>query len=459
MKAPTMSSLAAVLTYPFPFAVLPNATTTAWAASVPVPVPVAPSQDPFYTAPTHFEKHSPGTVLRVREAPGNFSLAIPNCSAAYHVLHRTTDTRYRPSWAVTTLLLPTVSYSSLSDDDHGDEGGGSGSPLLSYQIPYNSPDIDASPSFDNAAMAVPGGPVASALGRGWLVVVPDFEGPTASFGAGVQAGHATLDSVRAVLSLSRDDTDIDNNNKKIILKKRIGSISRYAMWGYSGGSIATEFATELAVQYAPELSFAGAALGGVVPRITPWELEGINRSPYVGDVVAILVGATNQYPDAYSHLVANLKPEGPRNRTGFLAVEGMTILEAFAYYAGQDVWEYFVDGKEVVEARVVEKVFWDNGMMGYHGVPQMPLFVYQAVGDRFSPIEYTDELVERFCGVGARIDYQRNEVGGHIAEITNGAPRALGWLVGVLEGAETIDMSLGCDIQTVAVNITDVADF
>jgi len=449
MKAPTMSSLAAILTSSFPFAILPNV-TTAWATSVPVP----PSQDPFYTAPTHLEKYVPGTVLRVREAPGNFSLAIPNCSAAYHVLHRTTDTRYRPSWAVTTLLLPTVPYSSSSSDDDDDDKG---SPLLSYQIPYNSPDIDASPSFDNAAMAVPGGPVASALGRGWLVVVPDFEGPTASFGAGVQAGHATLDSVRAVLSLARDDTDMDD--KKRMIKNKIGSISRYAMWGYSGGSVATEFAAELAVQYAPELAFAGAVLGGVVPRLTPSELEGINRSPYVGDVVAILVGATNQYPDAYSHLIANLKTEGPRNRTGFLAVEGMTILEAFAYYAGQDVWEYFVDGKGVVEARVVKKVFWDNGMMGYHGVPQMPLFVYQAVGDRFSPIAHTDELVERFCGVGARIVYQRNEVGGHIAEITNGAPRALGWLVGVLEGAETIDMSLGCDTQTVAVNITDVADF
>jgi len=66
--------------------------------------------------------------------------------------------------------------------------------------------------------------IAEALSRGWWVNVPDFEGPLASFGAGVQEGHATLDSVRAVLSAGLG-VDMD---------------SRYAMWGYSGGSLASE---------------------------------------------------------------------------------------------------------------------------------------------------------------------------------------------------------------------------
>ncbi|GAB1317481.1 LIP-domain-containing protein [Madurella fahalii] len=403
---------------------------TTWAASTLLP----PSQDPFYTAPPHLEKHDPGTVLRIRTAPSD---TIHNCSAAYHIGYRTTDTRYCPSWAVTTLLLPT-SYNPSTV-----------APLLSYQIPYNSPDIDASPSFDQSAIADPDGPISTALGRGWLVVVADFEGPTASFGAGVQAGHATLDSVRAVLSLSRKKGHNNNLN--------LGAISRYAMWGYSGGSVATEWATELAVQYAPELAFAGAAIGGVVPNITGPTLDAINKSPYVGDVFAILVGTVNQYPDAYAFLVGSLKEEGPYNRTGFLAVERMTILEAFAFYAGQDVWEYFVQGKQVVEAPIIRKVFQSNSIMGYHGVPQMPLFVYHAVGDKFSPVAKTDALVDRYCGIGAAIRYERNAVGGHLAEVVNGMPRAFAWLVGVLEG--TMDLPEGCDIRTVSVNITDIADF
>jgi len=76
---------------------IPNA----WAAT-----PVPPSEDPFYAAPPHFEKAEPGEILRIRTAPIAYSNAIPNCSAAYHVLYRTTDTRYRPSYAITTLFLP-----------------------------------------------------------------------------------------------------------------------------------------------------------------------------------------------------------------------------------------------------------------------------------------------------------------------------------------------------------------
>jgi len=401
------------------------------AASPPVP----PSQDPFYTAPRHFETYSPGAVLRVRTAHVDFSNAIVNCSAAYHIVYRTTDTRYRPSWAVTTLLLPS-SYSPST-----------ATPLLSYQYPYNSPNPDASPSFDGPALFVPGSPVPTALSRGWLVVVPDFEGPTASFGAGVQAGHATLDSVRSVLLLSRDGQH---------LSPPLGSVARYAMWGYSGGSIAAEFAAELAVQYAPELVFAGTVLGGVVPNLTS-VLESINGSPYVGDTFAIMAGSLNQYPDAYDFLVGSLKVEGPYNKTGFLAVKEMNISEAFATYAGQDVFEYFIQGMDILKAPLIRKVFHSNAIMGYHGVPQMPLFVYKAIGDRFSSVEDTDELVERYCGIGATILYQRNTVGGHLAEIPNGGPRAMAWLADVLEGA--VGLASGCDVQTVTVNISSIPDF
>ncbi|KAK5652947.1 hypothetical protein OQA88_9426 [Cercophora sp. LCS_1] len=412
------------------------ATATAWATSTRLP----PSQDPWYKAPKNFEKSSPGEILRIRAAPDNFSSTIPHCSAAYHILYRTTDTRFRPSWAVTTLLLPSPYTPSSAP----------ATPLLSYQIPYNSVDIDSSPSYDNAAMTPPTGPVASALSRGWLVVIPDFEGPTASYGAGVQAGHATLDSLRAVLTLSREPKPH---------KRTIGLITRYALWGYSGGSIATGFAAELSVQYAPELSetIAGAALGGLAANITSPALDGLNETTYVGLLFALLLGTTNQYPDAYNFVVDSLKETGPYNRTGFLAVGKMTVLEAWANYAGQDIWAYFEQGEAVAHDMGVQRAFWRNAVMGYHGVPRMPLFVYHAVGDRFVPIELTDAYVHRVCAVGARILFERNTVGGHLAEIVNGQGRALTWLEGVL-GGTTAAVPDGCVARDVAVNATDVSD-
>lgn len=35
--------------------------------------------------------------------------------------------------------------------------------------------------------------------------------------------------------------------------------------------------------------------------------------------------------------------------------------------------------------------------MGYHGVPQMPIFAYKAIGDEVSVIADTDDLVDKYC--------------------------------------------------------------
>lgn len=35
--------------------------------------------------------------------------------------------------------------------------------------------------------------------------------------------------------------------------------------------------------------------------------------------------------------------------------------------------------------------------MGYHGVPQMPIFAYKAIEDEISVVEDTDALVDKYC--------------------------------------------------------------
>lgn len=87
-------------------------------------VPPPPSQDPWYTAPPGFENAAPGTVFKIRNAPGLAS-HMTNASAAYNILYRTTDTNYQPSWAVTTLYVPLKNLTKSNKN----------SPLLSYQLP------------------------------------------------------------------------------------------------------------------------------------------------------------------------------------------------------------------------------------------------------------------------------------------------------------------------------------
>jgi hypothetical protein len=62
------------------------------------------------------------------------------------------------------------------------------------------------------------------------VNVPDYEGPLASFTAGLMSGYATLDSVRAAL----------NCGEILGLSPK----ARYAMYGFSGGALAAEWAAE-----------------------------------------------------------------------------------------------------------------------------------------------------------------------------------------------------------------------
>jgi predicted esterase len=108
------------------------------------------------------------------------------------------------------------------------------------------------------------------LAQGWIVNTPDYMGPGAAFGASVQAGHATVDSIRAVHKLAAT-TGVTAMNT--------------AIWGYSGGSIATLSAAQLAKRYAPELHVRGAAIGGLVDDMSA-DFENLNKSPIAGTLVA-----------------------------------------------------------------------------------------------------------------------------------------------------------------------------
>ncbi|KAI0100621.1 secretory lipase-domain-containing protein [Nemania sp. FL0031] len=406
---------------------------------------VPPSQDPWYTAPPDFESASPGTILRIRPDPSNIT-EIVAASAAYNILYRSTDTRYRPSWAVTTFLVPKDPLETRSSSD-GDVGDGKPA-LLSFQIPYNSASVDSSPSYLlatnfglNSLGVVPLSSYASeALSRGWYVVVPDFEGPTASFGAGPQEGHAVLDGIRAALS----SDELHDNREN----------TRYAMWGYSGGAIASTFAAELQASYASELSFAGAAVGGIVPDLTE-----VFRKPISNVSAAIpagLLGVTAQYPSAREFLISQLKTSGPYNATGFLKALNFTAVQSQEYYGLQNISEYFVNGLEALyNAPELIRVFGDNEFEGYHGIPQMPLFVYKAIHDDSNGIASSDDLISHYCKVGVNILYHRNTIGGHSDEFINGVPRAFEFLSAVLDGTYANKYNTtGCTWVDVTVNVT-----
>lgn len=388
--------------------------------------PLPPSQDPWYTAPANFEQAAPGTVLRLRTAPGDLTSIVVNASAAYNVLYRTTDSRRKPAWAVTTVLVPT----SSKRDCHQPAW----SSLLSYMDQYDVATVDASPSY--GLYSNPLSDISTALGKGWVVNIPDYEGPLASFIAGLQSGQAALDSVRATLSLSKTlGLTLDAKN---------------VLWGYSGGGFAVVWAAELQPTYAPELHISGAAIGGMVANATS-SIEAINGGTYAGLIPVGLIGLTSQFPEVREVLVSSLKTEGEYNSSRFLAAANMTRQQWVVAYAGQDIYQYFKNGASDILEGPIRELADRDGTAGHHGVPELPLFVYQAIQDQVNPAKPVDTLVEKYCSKGASILYERNSVGGHMEEAANGAPSAWAWLTSILAGEP--QQNKGCVVRNVTISL------
>ena len=367
--------------------------------------PIPPSQDPFYTAPPGFQNAAPGQILRARLAPGNLS-SIAGAAYALNLLYRTSDSNFAPSWAVTTLFVPAKPKKVL----------------LSYQFPEDSVDIDGAPSFLFYHPGDMPADINNAVAQGWIVNVPDYEGPFSQFTVGIQEGLATLDSVRAALKLF--------------------PVKNYAMWGYSGGTIASEWAAELVTKYAPELKFSGMAIGGTVANLTA-SLETINGGTFASLVASALIGLSRQNPAANQFLMQHLIPA---TKDQFLAIQKENFFDAIVPYAGQNIFSYF--DNDILHSQPIQQVISTNGIMGTHGVPPMQTFFYHAINDELIPIQYTDALVNKYCAAGAKILYKRNSVGTHLPEAFEEDSDVFQWLVGVLENGQT---TTGCTIQNVTI--------
>lgn len=167
---------------------------------------VPPSQDPFYVPTGDWESAEEGSILAHREVPG--ALVNITYASAWQLLYRTQDGSGTPLAAVTTIIVPT-------DADY--------SKLLSYQVVYDTPDIDCSPSYaiqEGGIYIIDEGFMAG-LQAGWIVNTPDYDRPYAAFTNGPISGRATLDSIRAALA----STAITG----------VQADATVAMWGYSGG--------------------------------------------------------------------------------------------------------------------------------------------------------------------------------------------------------------------------------
>ena len=208
------------------------------AASTAAQVPLVPTTNPFYRWRGSLRHDAPGTVLRTRSVTATRAAASTPVKVT-QLLYVTTDELGHRSVSVATVVHPL------------DKAPSATAPLVSYQAAYDALGAQCEPSYTFPLTmqheTVPAPIPLQYAAEGYNVVTSDYEGEDLAYGAGQQSGYETLDAIRAAekwLGVPETSTPV-------------------GMVGYSGGSIATEFASELARTYAPTLDIVGVAEGGI----------------------------------------------------------------------------------------------------------------------------------------------------------------------------------------------------
>ncbi len=297
---------------------------------------------------------------------------------ATQLLYVTTDELGRRTLSATTVVQPL--HEARSAHLH----------LVSYQEAYDAlgPQCDPSYGFPST-LRHEGLVVASALrylAAGDTMVISDYEGRDLAFGAGQQSGYETLDGIRAAerwLGVPEASTPV-------------------GLVGASGGSIATDFASELAGAYAPDLDIVGAAAAGIpVDLFHNFAYDERPGSPWTWLIPALVVGLTRGFGlhDVHQYLtpqgIAAVNDDQAKCVGAF---HGLTITQMFK--------PRYRDFKTVpVLTRIL-----DHLIMGRTGTPRAPLLLVNglsdSVGDGVTISKDVQELAYTYCQRGVPVEFK-----------------------------------------------------
>ncbi len=237
---------------------------------------VRPAKDPFYTydGAKPLRKIAPGTPLKTRDVTLGASTGQTPLPAE-QILYRTTDTQGHAVATVTTVVEPAT--------------GTTAPRVAAYLSFYDALSAKCDPSYtlrggdpgaaNQQLTGLEQATVNSLAGQGYIVTVPDFENQDLHWVAGREAGVSTLDGIEATL-------------RALKLDRRATPVG---MMGYSGGSIAADWASELQPHRAPRMNLVGTALGGI-PANLRHNLPYVDGTPEWSDVIpGAMIGISRAY--------------------------------------------------------------------------------------------------------------------------------------------------------------------
>jgi hypothetical protein len=359
-----------------------------------------PDQDPFYAVPPGVGGLANGAITKSRPVNASaYSLPLP--VRAWQVQYKTLDTHDAPTADVATVLVPLLPWL-----------GSGPRPLLSYQTAEDGVGSKCAPSYALRAGlgSLPSnseaetGLIALALLKGWAVVAPDYEGPNSAFLGAAGEAHGVLDGVRAARAFG---------------PAGVQASAPLALWGYSGGALASDLAAQAQPSYAPELQFVGVALGGVVSDLRA-TLLAFSGGPVGGALVVGFVGVNRAYPEL--NLPQYLNDAG---RSAIVAGADDCLADAALQFPFASISQF-----QAHPGIVDELAPFLHGIspLGIAGTPAAPIYDYHAVLDELAPITGDRALMARYCAAGAVVQHVESPLDEHVSLALTGAPGAIAYL-------------------------------
>jgi acetyl esterase/lipase len=367
-------------------------------------LPPIPDRDPFYAVPDGIAGLSNGTVLDSRQITA-YSGPAKMPATAWQVKYKTLGSQGEPTATVTTVLVPNSPWT-----------GKGPRPLVSYQVAEDGVGSKCSASYALSAglqlgtQSLTGNAALEtllmrlALQRGWAVAAPDYEGPRSEFlGADIEA-QGVLDGIRAAIGFG---------------PAGLSDQAPIAMWGYSGGALASTLAAQLQPAYAPDVKLAGIVLGGAVGDLKS-SLEAFDKLGLGGASVVGFIGLSRAHPDL--DLEQYLNTAG---RQAMVTSQADCLADALLRYPGRTSADFSSPG--FLDGLVLTKLLQESSPLGRPGIPSAPVYDYHASQDELAPIGPDRELMARYCADGVAVQHVEFP-GEHLSEVVTGAPGALGYI-------------------------------
>lgn len=385
--------------------------------------PLSPTKDPFYVPRQGWDQAKPGTILASRKIQAGFSEKSKiNLDGAYQLLYRTSGVDVNsPSFTVTTVLVPKNAKANK----------------LVMVMPYEDSNfVDCAPSYKiqlgapnemNPIQSVEELMWTSMLNDGWILTLPDHQGPLSAFSSSFIHGHASLDALRATLNFE---------TLKLQPDAPIVGI------GYSGGAMAGGWAASLQDSYASELNVVGWALGGTPSNLTG-TFNGVNGGLFAGFSVAGIAGLVDSYSEVNDYIGSVITHAG-NDALQYTREHCMIGIVMGLQNVNMTLDSFVSNGNTLLTDERIAPLL-NKLTMGTDKkyTPKAPVYMYHARNDEIIPFERANQTANAWCNNGANIlfqDYTSISMGHVSTEVMN-TPFVLKFIRDRMSG---VDFVKGC---------------